>query len=97
MYMLGCFHLFQLWDTTKNIIQAKTASIYENATINVSFLFFSAHIYFQIWDMGKQNLGKQMDRQWRELTMNNNIKTVFVTKLAMVSKGHSNQQSSNYI
>ena len=44
-----------------------------------------------------ENLGNQMDRQWRELTMNSNVKTVFVKKLAMVSKGHGNQEPSNYI
>ena len=44
-----------------------------------------------------ENLGNQMDRQWRELTMNDNVKTIFVTKLAMVSKGHDNQESSNYL
>ena len=44
-----------------------------------------------------ENLGNQMDRQGRELTMNDNVKTIFVTKLAMVSKGHDNQESSNYL
>ena len=29
--------------------------------------------------------------------MNDNVKTIFVTKLAMVSKGHDNQESSNYL
>ena len=29
--------------------------------------------------------------------MNGNVKTVFAKKLAMVSKGHGNQEPSNYI
>ena len=29
--------------------------------------------------------------------MNSNVKTVFVKKLAMVSKCHGNQEQSNYI
>ena len=29
--------------------------------------------------------------------MNSNVKTVFVKKVAMVSKGHGNQEPSNYI
>ena len=50
---------------------------------------FSLHIFTST--SGRiENLGNQMDRQWRELTMNSNFEIVLVTKLAMVSKGHGN-------
>lgn len=51
----------------------------------------SLHLFTSTFG-GIENLGNEMDRQWRELTMNINFKTVFVTKLALVSKGHGNQE-----